>query len=95
MQKFLILTVICVCIQGMHSFTTPHHISTTKSTATRNSSPFISDKTTSTTALSEGRQWNFNEGRGPYGFKKNAEIWNGRVAQVNINESYHTIFSSV
>ncbi|KAK1748429.1 hypothetical protein QTG54_000368 [Skeletonema marinoi] len=28
-------------------------------------------------ALSE-RQWNFNEGRGPWGMKKNAEIWNGR-----------------
>ena len=37
--------------------------------------------TTSTTALSE-RQWNFNEGRGPWGMKKNAEIWNGRVAQM-------------
>lgn len=28
------------------------------------------------------RQWNFNEGRSPWGLKKNAEIWNGRVAQV-------------
>jgi hypothetical protein len=28
------------------------------------------------------RQWNFNEGRSPFGLKKNAEIWNGRVAQV-------------
>mmetsp|Transcript_6895 Transcript_6895/g.10056 ORF Transcript_6895/g.10056 Transcript_6895/m.10056 type:complete len:136 (-) Transcript_6895:137-544(-) len=37
--------------------------------------------TTSTTALAE-RQWNFNEGRGPWGMKKNAEIWNGRVAQM-------------
>ena len=35
-----------------------------------------------TTALSE-RQWNFNEGQGPWGMKKNAEVWNGRVAQVN------------
>ena len=34
-----------------------------------------------TTALSE-RKWNFNEGQGPWGLKKNAEIWNGRVAQV-------------
>jgi hypothetical protein len=30
----------------------------------------------------EGRQWNFNEGQGPWGLKKNAEIWNGRLAQV-------------
>ena len=36
----------------------------------------------STTALSEGRQWNFNNGRSPWGLKKNAEIWNGRVAQM-------------
>ena len=28
------------------------------------------------------RKWNFNEGQGPFGLKKNAEIWNGRVAQV-------------
>jgi hypothetical protein len=33
------------------------------------------------TTLSE-RQWNFNNGRGPFGLKKNAEIWNGRVAQM-------------
>lgn len=33
------------------------------------------------TALNE-RQWNFNRGRGPFGMKKNAEIWNGRAAQV-------------
>ena len=28
------------------------------------------------------RQWNFNEGRKPWGLKNNAEIWNGRVAQM-------------
>ena len=29
------------------------------------------------------RQWNFNEmGRSPWGMKKNAEIWNGRMAQM-------------
>mmetsp|Transcript_1326 Transcript_1326/g.1833 ORF Transcript_1326/g.1833 Transcript_1326/m.1833 type:complete len:136 (-) Transcript_1326:225-632(-) len=28
------------------------------------------------------RTWNFNEGRSPWGLKKNAEIWNGRVAQM-------------
>ena len=28
------------------------------------------------------RQWNFNNGRAPWGFKDNAEVWNGRVAQV-------------
>jgi hypothetical protein len=28
------------------------------------------------------RRWNFNEGQSPWGLKRNAEIWNGRVAQV-------------
>lgn len=35
----------------------------------------------SSTQLSE-RQWNFNEGQSPWGMKQNAEVWNGRVAQV-------------
>jgi len=35
----------------------------------------------SLTQLSE-RRWNFNDGQGPWGLKTNAEIWNGRVAQV-------------
>jgi len=39
-------------------------------------------QTRSSTSLSMGRTWNFNEGRGPFGLKKNAEIWNGRVAQM-------------
>jgi hypothetical protein len=33
------------------------------------------------TALHE-RQWNFNRGRGPFGMKRNAEVWNGRAAQM-------------
>ena len=32
--------------------------------------------------LSMGRRWNFNEGQSPWGLKVNAEIWNGRAAQV-------------
>ena len=50
---------------------------------TQQSSSFknFPSSSSSTTALSE-RQWNFNEGRGPWGMKKNAEIWNGRVAQM-------------
>jgi len=31
---------------------------------------------------SMSRQWNFNEGRSPWGMKNNAEIWNGRLAQM-------------
>lgn len=34
-----------------------------------------------TSALNE-RRWNFNDGQAPWGLKKNAEIWNGRVAQM-------------
>jgi hypothetical protein len=36
---------------------------------------------TTTTTLME-RRWNFNEGQAPWGMKKNAETWNGRVAQM-------------
>jgi len=35
----------------------------------------------SSTRLLE-RKWNFNEGQSPWGMKKNAETWNGRVAQL-------------
>ena len=45
----------------------------------RTSPSFTSDQSTS--ALSE-RRWNFNDGQAPWGLKKNAELWNGRVAQV-------------
>lgn len=40
--------------------------------------------------LSE-RRWNFNEGQEPWGMKKNAEIWNGRVAQVRCLEGRSTL----
>mmetsp|Transcript_14523 Transcript_14523/g.24070 ORF Transcript_14523/g.24070 Transcript_14523/m.24070 type:complete len:129 (+) Transcript_14523:92-478(+) len=36
----------------------------------------------SPTELLAGRRWNFNEGRSPWGMKRNAEIWNGRMAQM-------------
>jgi outer membrane PBP1 activator LpoA protein len=39
------------------------------------------------TQLHEKRTWNFNEGRSPWGLKNNAEIWNGRVAQVRFLNS--------
>jgi hypothetical protein len=40
------------------------------------------DATTSSSTQLAERQWNFNEGRSPWGLKKNAEIWNGRLAQM-------------
>lgn len=41
----------------------------------------ISSPMETKTVLME-RRWNFNEAREPWGMKKNAEIWNGRVAQM-------------
>mmetsp|Transcript_25466 Transcript_25466/g.52636 ORF Transcript_25466/g.52636 Transcript_25466/m.52636 type:complete len:190 (+) Transcript_25466:33-602(+) len=63
-------SVNTISSQSCNKFTTINRIAT---------SPIA--PTTSTTALSE-RQWNFNEGRGPFGMKRNAEVWNGRVAQM-------------
>jgi hypothetical protein len=59
-------------------------VPTQKSNLSNLSSPTRSSEAKSlprSTPLSE-RRWNFNEGRGPWGFKKNAEIWNGRAAQM-------------
>lgn len=47
-----------------------------------------STTTSSSSSLSE-RKWNFNEGSSPWGLKKNAETWNGRVAQVGFYETVH------
>ena len=42
-----------------------------------------------TSSVLHERKWNFNDGQGPFGMKKNAEIWNGRLAQVcHIHEMY-------
>ena len=35
-----------------------------------------------TASVLHERKWNFNDGQGPFGMKKNAEIWNGRLAQM-------------
>ena len=58
-----------------------HRIPTTTSPPTPIATTTTTNTSSSTTALFE-RQWNFNQGRGPWGLKKNAEIWNGRVAQM-------------
>merc|ERR1712127_873166 len=55
--------------------------SATKSLIRNNNRLLPTTPSPSTTALAE-RQWNFNQGRAPWGLKKNAEIWNGRVAQM-------------
>mmetsp|Transcript_749 Transcript_749/g.981 ORF Transcript_749/g.981 Transcript_749/m.981 type:complete len:132 (+) Transcript_749:86-481(+) len=53
----------------------------TRSRVASTQAVFGQQTTTSTTALSE-RRWNFNEGQTPWGLKRNAEVWNGRVAQM-------------
>jgi hypothetical protein len=68
-------TLLCLFC-GTSAFVAPSSQMAGQTTRpTRTASPL------STTQLQE-RQWNFNEGQGPFGMKKNAEIWNGRVAQV-------------
>ena len=48
------------------------------------SSPPSSSLPSSATSTTLYRQWNFNNDSGPFGLKNNAEIWNGRVAQMAI-----------
>ena len=43
----------------------------------------IESKNSESKTMLMERRWNFNEARGPFGMKKNAEIWNGRAAQVS------------
>jgi len=52
-----------------------------KNVAFPNPNTAISSPMETKTVLME-RRWNFNEAREPWGMKKNAEIWNGRVAQM-------------
>jgi hypothetical protein len=84
-----LFSIILMVLSSADAFMTPSSMTPLTSssnschrslTTTTTQTP-IATKTTSTTALFE-RQWNFNQGRGPWGLKKNAEIWNGRVAQV-------------
>mmetsp|Transcript_23627 Transcript_23627/g.33888 ORF Transcript_23627/g.33888 Transcript_23627/m.33888 type:complete len:186 (-) Transcript_23627:87-644(-) len=56
--------------------------SVTTSTTNRAWRPVATTPARKATALAE-RQWNFNsDGRNPWGVKRNAEVWNGRVAQM-------------
>jgi len=92
MNRILSILFLVAIVSGCSGFAPSSSVvSTTSSQKTNNilantnrlqqtiPNPSIS---TSATALSEGRQWNFNNGRSPWGLKKNAEIWNGRVAQM-------------
>ncbi|KAL7494158.1 hypothetical protein ACHAWT_003297 [Skeletonema menzelii] len=74
--------IIAVLLIGaVQAFAPPTSHSVRSSISQQPTQQYNTIPTTSTTALAE-RQWNFNDGRGPWGMKKNAEIWNGRVAQM-------------
>lgn len=87
------LVIACLCLVLMaathvNAFA-PHPLSSRiqkQQQRAQGTSPFVTTTTTATSSTStqlQERQWNFNEGQGPFGLKKNAEIWNGRVAQVS------------
>jgi len=65
-------------INSLATSSTPSHNSILSPTTNNNR---LSTTSNSATALNE-RPWNFNQGRSPWGLKNNAEIWNGRVAQM-------------
>ncbi|KAL7475803.1 hypothetical protein ACHAW6_001705 [Cyclotella cf. meneghiniana] len=79
MKRFISLLLITAAPSATTAFVPPNSLVATSrsSSSAHNTIPTPS----STTSLSE-RKWNFNQGRGPFGLKKNAEIWNGRVAQM-------------
>jgi hypothetical protein len=69
------------------AFVTPQGKIVTNKSRTATATTTTTNSITNT-ALHE-RQWNFNEGQGPFGLKKNAETWNGRVAQVRSFSFYY------
>ena len=70
-----------VCISNVSAFA-PANTGIVGSFKSQTGPVISSSKKESRVALNE-RQWNFNEtGRSPWGMKKNAEIWNGRMAQM-------------
>ena len=79
MFKLSFLLVVAFAIASVSGFVVPP---ASKNVSSLHSKNIIANGPKSSSALME-RQWNFNEGRGPFGMKKNAEIWNGRVAQVS------------
>ncbi len=78
MIKTTILAFLALVLISVNGFVTPSNNQRTNNIISAKPSPLAP---VTSTSLFE-RQWNFNEGRGPFGLKKNAEIWNGRVAQM-------------
>mmetsp|Transcript_47308 Transcript_47308/g.47759 ORF Transcript_47308/g.47759 Transcript_47308/m.47759 type:complete len:162 (-) Transcript_47308:614-1099(-) len=85
-RSLLSIFIFAVAALRSHSFTPPltgvAQIRQTRQNVLSTSplNPVVSFHTE--TSLSMGRRWNFNDGYGPFGLKNNAEIWNGRVAQM-------------
>lgn len=81
MKRFT-LVLLAMVVASSSAFTAP----VTKG------SRIMENSISTTTELAE-RRWNFNDQfQGPFGLKKNAEIWNGRVAQVSIDTSLQPKF---
>lgn len=80
MKAIVLVVLATLALAGAFVAPQSNTISTPKIQTPTSTSPLLSES--STTSLSMGRQWNFNEGRKPWGLKNNAEIWNGRVAQM-------------
>ena len=78
-MKSFFAILLAIFLSSTQAFVAPKSRSTVSANAFQKSVP-ATESLTSTT-LNE-RQWNFNNGREPWGLKKNAEIWNGRVAQM-------------
>lgn len=74
-MRSIILAILTLLFSSTQAFVSPKSNVVTNPLQQSTITPFT------TTSLNE-RKWNFNEGRGPFGLKKNAEIWNGRVAQM-------------
>jgi hypothetical protein len=79
MSKLFVALLLAVVALSANAF--PVNQKTTTNSLTQFSS--AATVRPAATALS-GRKWNFNEGQAPWGLKQNAEIWNGRVAQVRV-----------
>lgn len=73
-SKLFAILLLAISALSAHAFVASNHATTLTQVPSATGQ-------TSKTALSE-RQWNFNEGQSPWGLKKNAEVWNGRVSQV-------------
>jgi len=84
MTKLILSLLTALIVTSTNGFVTNHKITNFPSChLTSNNAITPTTSAVTTTSLEMGRQWNFNKGRSPWGLKKNAEIWNGRIAQLS------------